>query len=78
MQGQSPRYMAYLVRLWQTRDDSEPHWHASIDCPHTAERRYFADLETLFAFLQAQTVNPTQWTEAPDAPELIRHPFAFP
>ncbi|MCX6033189.1 MAG: hypothetical protein NT169_28380 [Chloroflexi bacterium] len=55
MSGELPRYMAFLVRLWQPGHDSEPVWRASVDNPHTAERHYFADLEALFAFLEEQT-----------------------
>jgi hypothetical protein len=73
MSEQSPRYMAYLLRLWQTDDESGPHWHASIDCPHTAERRYFTGLETLFAYLQAQTTAPPERAEPTDALVPFEH-----
>ncbi len=55
MSGELPRYMAFLVRLWQPGHNGEPVWRASVDNPHTAERHYFADLEALFAFLEEQT-----------------------
>jgi hypothetical protein len=55
MNDDKPNYLAFLVRLWQAGDDGEPTWHASIDNPHTAERRYFADLEALYAFFVEQT-----------------------
>ncbi len=49
-----PNYTAYLVRMWQ----ENPHtpWRASAQCASTGEKFYFATLEALFAFLQAQTV----------------------
>ena len=49
------QYLAYLVRLWQVNHEGEAAWYASIEDPHTGERRGFADLESLFAFLKEQT-----------------------
>jgi hypothetical protein len=49
-----PGYLAYMLRLWRTEDD-ERGWRASVESPHTGERQAFADLETLFAFLQERT-----------------------
>jgi len=48
-----PEYLAYLLRLW--REESAAHWRATLQNPHTGERRSFADLHTLLAFLEAQT-----------------------
>ncbi|MFW6082786.1 MAG: hypothetical protein ACOC8C_01890 [Chloroflexota bacterium] len=45
------RYLAYLLRLWQVQDETETGWRASVESPHTGERRGFADLEALFVFL---------------------------
>ncbi|GEM_PF-6006190 len=46
------RYQSYLVRMWQ----SHPHapLRASAQDVQTGETRRFADLASLFAFLQAQ------------------------
>ena len=51
-------YLAYMLRLWQVRqdadtvhDDPKAAWRASIENPHTGERRGFPNLEALFAFL---------------------------
>jgi hypothetical protein len=49
------RYLAYLVRLWQVNHGGEAAWYASIEDPHTGERRGFASLNALFAFLHDQT-----------------------
>ncbi len=46
--GQARGYRAYLLRLWQVRGT---HWRASIEDPHTGERRMFASVELLAAFL---------------------------
>lgn len=45
------RYRAYLLRLWQTGEDEAVVWHALLEDPRTGERQGFADLNSLFAFL---------------------------
>lgn len=46
------RYLAYLLRLWEVDDEAGPTWRASLESPHTGERRGFLDLEELLAFLE--------------------------
>jgi len=36
-------------------------WRASLEDPHSGERRGFADLESLFAFLKEQTGGGSDW-----------------
>ena len=48
------RYLAYLLRLWQTSDGERLVWRASLESPSTHERQGFASLQDLFDFLQAQ------------------------
>jgi hypothetical protein len=49
------RYRAYLLRLWQAEgEDGQPVWRAALEEARTSERRGFADLESLFAFLKEQ------------------------
>jgi len=55
MTDQQPRYMAYLIRLWEADANGEPVWRASAQSPHTGERHAFADLQRLFAFLEERT-----------------------
>ncbi len=55
MTTQEPRYLAFMLRLWQVRDNDEFAWRASLEDPHTGERRGFASLEMLVAFLREQT-----------------------
>jgi hypothetical protein len=55
MTTQEPRYLAFMLRLWQVRDNGEMVWRASLEDPHTGERRGFASLEMLVAFLREQT-----------------------
>ena len=56
--GQHQRYIAYLLRLWQVDgEDGHPVWRAALEDARTGERRGFADLARLCAFLEAQTAN---------------------
>jgi hypothetical protein len=48
-------YIAYLVRLWRPAGSQSPAWRASVEDPHSGARRAFADLASLFAFLEEQT-----------------------
>ncbi|MBU0496064.1 MAG: hypothetical protein KKA73_18045 [Chloroflexi bacterium] len=53
-----PRYQAYMLRFWETRGscaDCPAVWRFSLEDPHTGERRGFADLKGLLAFLQTRT-----------------------
>jgi hypothetical protein len=54
MVSEQRRYVAYLLRLWRSDSDDRSAWRASLEDPHTGERRGFADLESLFAFLKEQ------------------------
>ena len=60
MTTQEPRYLAYMLRLWQVRGNNEMVWRASLGSVQTGERRGFADLEALFAFLKQETNEQTQ------------------
>jgi len=48
-------YQSYLVRLWQ--DDRQAPWRAVAQSVQTGEVMHFIDLESLFTFLQTQTVS---------------------
>ena len=48
---EASRYQAYLLRLWLTGDDDTAAWRASLEDPRTGERRGFADVNSLLAFL---------------------------
>ena len=54
MTPRSPRYRAYLLRLWDANPRGPSAWHASLEDTHTGERWGFADLERLLAFLTAE------------------------
>lgn len=57
-QEKMPSYRAYLLRFWETRSQN-PHdpksWRFSLEDLQTKERKGFANLEMLVAFLEAQT-----------------------
>jgi hypothetical protein len=48
------RYLSYLLRLWQEPGEGAPIWRASLESPQSGERRGFADLASLTAFLEEQ------------------------
>ena len=48
----APREYSYILRLWQEQDQT---WRASLDDVQTGDRIGFADLETLFHFIQGHT-----------------------
>jgi hypothetical protein len=50
-----PPYQSYLLRLWQASSDGKGVWRASLESAQTGERRGFADLASLFTFLEQQT-----------------------
>lgn len=47
------RYAAYLVRLWRREQDGGWLWCAALEEVHSGERRTFASLQALIAFLVA-------------------------
>ncbi len=56
MTNPHPRYLAYMLRLWQAGSDDDPDgWRVSLESPHTAERQGFTNLAQLFAFLEEKT-----------------------
>ena len=72
MIGRKRPYLSYLLRLWLAEGDG-PVWRASLENPTTAERHGFANLESLFTFLAAETRDLAaewQWEEERAAKEL--------
>ena len=53
-------YRSYLLRLWQAHIDGELVWRASLESPHSRERRGFVNLEDLFAFLESEVGDAVQ------------------
>jgi hypothetical protein len=44
---------SFLLRVWRAGDGEPPDWRASVEDIRTGERRGFASLEELCAFIQA-------------------------
>jgi len=53
-----------MLRLWPVEQDGEIVWRASLESPLTGERRGFASLEALIAFLRGEIVR----MEGPEKP----------
>jgi hypothetical protein len=66
------RYLSYLLRLWQTSDDGEQVWRASLETPGTGERRGFGSIADLFDFLQDQTESEGEESDDPGVTGLTR------
>ena len=49
-----PEYLSYLLRLWRVTIAGQVAWRASLECPHTGDKLGFADLHSLWDFLQSQ------------------------
>ena len=60
-------YRSYLLRLWQAHADGELVWRASLQSPHTHERRGFASLADLFTFLESEVGDAVQGQTALNA-----------
>ena len=56
MSEERRRSISYLLRLWQAEREGALVWRASLESAHTGERRGFASLAALYAFLQQETV----------------------
>jgi hypothetical protein len=55
MPEEAQEYQSYLLRLWRTSSHGNAVWRASLESAQTGERRGFADLASLLAFLEQQT-----------------------
>ena len=65
-----PRYQAYLLRFWQEQrehPDLSGTWRFSLEDPQSGERRGFASLEALTAFLRQATSGPGPATPHPES-----------
>jgi hypothetical protein len=66
------RYLSYLLRLWQTSDEGEQVWQASLETPGTGERRGFGSIADLFDFLQDQTESKDEGSDDLGARDVTR------
>ena len=53
MMKKSLNYYSYLLRLWREGDTAP--WRASLEDPHTGQRRNFARLQDLFEVIEEET-----------------------
>ena len=64
------RYRVYLLRLWQAADDQgHSTWRAALEDVRSGERRGFASLAQLSAFLESQTAGQDRRDADPPTPE---------
>jgi len=54
MSDEQPAYFSYLLRLWRVNEAGTHVLRASLEDPITGERRGFADLKSLFVYLEEQ------------------------
>jgi hypothetical protein len=64
MGAEQPGYRSYLLRLWQVSTADPSSWRMSLEEVRTHQRRNFASLEQLFAFLIEET------SDAPDSDDI--------
>ena len=67
MSEEPPRYLAYMLRMWQAASDGRLVWRASVESPHTGERQGFADLRALYEFLERRAEDGAPPSGAPPA-----------
>jgi len=52
MTPERPKYLAYLLRLWETQDEQGTTWRASLEDVATHIQHGFSSLEKALAFLR--------------------------
>jgi hypothetical protein len=57
MDSRRPRYLSFLIRLWQVKMRGGWQWRASLESPGSGKKQSFPSLEHLIAFLRAQANN---------------------
>ena len=66
---EQPRYMSYLLRLWQTSSGGQNVWRASLENINTGEKIGFENLPELCSYLETkycQSDTLTRDRETPD------------
>ena len=72
------RYISYLLRLWQVESEGRFVWRTSLQDPRTGQRRGFASLEALFAFLIGETGSEPESDTASEASPQEEAGSAYP
>ncbi len=62
-------YLSFLLRLWAVTENGVSVWRASLERVTTGQRRGFANLESLFAFLKVHTEQTTTEKSTTDGVE---------
>lgn len=65
MTPERPKYLAYLLRLWETQDAQGPTWRASLEEVSTHTRRGFESVEKMMAFLREQVSSSSDKSAGP-------------
>lgn len=65
---ENPDYQSFLLRLWRVKGTGPLAWRASLESTATGRRQGFANLEHLFAFLEAQTALQDPGVKDPEQP----------
>lgn len=60
MHTETPRHWIYLLTLWQVETEDGPTWRAVLEDPRSHDRKGFADLHTLHAFLTQKLAGTSQ------------------
>jgi len=61
----SDSYVSFLFRFQRVYHGDKPRWLASTQCAQTGERRWFADIDGLIAFLREAFDENAQQAEPP-------------
>jgi hypothetical protein len=54
MDEEKQGYRAFLLRLWEVKENEHTVWRASLESSRTGERWGFADLDALCTFLREE------------------------
>jgi hypothetical protein len=65
--NRQPRYLSYMLRLWETSNGERQIWRASLESPGSGERQGFASLQSLLEFLEAQTEHQDEQDSEPES-----------
>ena len=50
-------YVSFLLRLWQSEEDGQPVWRASLESVQTGGKRHFSTVSKLVGYLEEEFVD---------------------
>lgn len=56
-------YQSYLLRLWLVDQDGAQAWRCSLEEALSGQRRTFANLDAMVAFIRAKTIQGTGFSK---------------